>query len=153
MTAGGELSGAARGRSGHDDCQGGHGCCHRRFLPSDGFGCQGEDQGSAGAGGRRHHRSDRLHAGQDNQQHTFLHALSAHAANSIAVTTLIITTFKFSYKKWISLLLIFWVAIFAYSRIYLGVHYPLDTIVGLCFGFIFGKTASCIINYFKLLRS
>ena len=78
---------------------------------------------------------------------------SAHAANSIAVTTLIITTFKFSYKKWISLLLIFWVAVFAYSRIYLGVHYPLDTIVGLCFGFIFGKTASCIINYFKLLRS
>ena len=78
---------------------------------------------------------------------------SAHAANSIAVTTLIITTFKFSYKKWISLLLIFWVAVFAYSRIYLGVHYPLDTFVGLCFGFIFGKTASCIINYFKLLRS
>ena len=49
---------------------------------------------------------------------------SAHAANSIAVTTLIISTFKFSYKNWISLLLIFWVALFAYSRIYLGVHYP-----------------------------
>ena len=78
---------------------------------------------------------------------------SAHAANSIAVTTLIITNFKFSYKKWISLLLIFWVAVFAYSRIYLGVHYPMDTIAGLCFGFIFGKTASYIINYFKLLRS
>ena len=78
---------------------------------------------------------------------------SAHAANSIAVTTLIITTFRFSYKKGISLLLIFWVAVFAYSRIYLGVHYPLDTFVGLCFGFIFGKAASYIINYFRLLRS
>ena len=72
---------------------------------------------------------------------------SAHAANSIAVTTLIITTFRFLYKKWISLLLIFWVAVFAYSRIYLGVHYPLDTFVGLFFGFIFGKAASYIINY------
>ena len=50
---------------------------------------------------------------------------SAHAANSIAVTTLIITTFRFSYKNWISLLLVSWVAVFAYSRVYLGVHYPL----------------------------
>ena len=78
---------------------------------------------------------------------------SAHAANSMAVSTLIITTLRFSYKKWISLLLVFWVAFFSYSRIYLGVHYPLDTIAGLFFGFIFGNITSYIMNYFKLLRS
>ena len=77
---------------------------------------------------------------------------SAHAANSMAVTTLLISSFKFCYKKWISLLLIFWVVFFSYSRIYLGVHYPLDTFFGLFFGLLFGRTAHYVINYINLLK-
>jgi undecaprenyl-diphosphatase len=77
---------------------------------------------------------------------------SAHAANSMAVTTLLISSFKFCYKKWISLLLIFWVVFFSYSRIYLGVHYPLDTFFGLFFGLLFGRTAHYIINYINFIE-
>ena len=77
---------------------------------------------------------------------------SAHAANSMAVTTLLISSFKFCYKKWISLLLIVWVAFFSYSRIYLGVHYPLDTFFGLFFGFIFGISASYLVNCTKFIE-
>ena len=77
---------------------------------------------------------------------------SAHAANSMAVTTLLISSFKFCYKKWISLLLISWVVFFSYSRIYLGVHYPLDTFFGLFFGLLFGRTAHYVINYINLLK-
>ena len=46
------------------------------------------------------------------------------------------------YKKLIFILL-FWSAVVAYSRIYVGVHYPIDIICGLAFGafagFIFYK--------------
>ena len=77
---------------------------------------------------------------------------SAHAANSMAVTTLLISSFKFCYKKWISLLLIFWVVFFSYSRIYLGVHYPLDTFFGLFFGLLFGRTVHYIINYINFIE-
>jgi undecaprenyl-diphosphatase len=41
------------------------------------------------------------------------------------------------YKKLIFLLL-FWSALVAYSRIYVGVHYPLDIICGMTFGALSG---------------
>ena len=42
-----------------------------------------------------------------------------------------------------------WVLFFSYSRIYLGVHYPLDTIFGLTFGLLSGYLFTCIYNHFK----
>ena len=74
---------------------------------------------------------------------------SAHAANSIAVTIFVLNCLEQSVKKYIKPILIVWVIIFSYSRIYLGVHYPLDTLFGLTFGLFSGLLFKCFYNYFK----
>jgi undecaprenyl-diphosphatase len=48
------------------------------------------------------------------------------------------------YRKLIFILL-FWSALVAYSRIYVGVHYPLDIFCGMTFGAISGY------GFYKLL--
>ena len=61
---------------------------------------------------------------------------SGHATNSTAVALFIVLSLR-SYTKWVFLLFI-WPLLFAYSRIYLGVHYPLDIIAGILTGIIIG---------------
>ena len=73
---------------------------------------------------------------------------SAHAANSISVTIFIINCVDESVKKFLKPVLILWVMIFSYSRIYLGVHYPLDTVFGLSFGIFSGFLFKYVYNYF-----
>ena len=73
---------------------------------------------------------------------------SAHAANSISVTIFIINCVDESVKKFLKPVLILWVMIFSYSRIYLGVHYPLDTVFGFSFGIFSGFLFKCLYNYF-----
>jgi undecaprenyl-diphosphatase len=69
---------------------------------------------------------------------------SGHAANTMAVASFLYLTFKKDFRYlW---LLFLWPLVFAYSRIYLGLHYPLDI---LC-GYLFGATAGFAI--FKLYR-
>ena len=61
---------------------------------------------------------------------------SAHAANTMAVATFLYLIFKRNFKYlW---LLFLWPIIFAYSRIYIGLHYPLDIITGYIFGATYG---------------
>lgn len=61
---------------------------------------------------------------------------SGHAANTMAVATFLYLIFKNNFKYfW---LLFLWPLIFAYSRIYLGLHYPLDIICGYLFGAMLG---------------
>ena len=61
---------------------------------------------------------------------------SGHASSSFSLTTI---SFLFLRKK-ISIirLLFIWPFIFAYSRIYVGVHYPLDLITGALIGMLLG---------------
>lgn len=61
---------------------------------------------------------------------------SGHAINSMGVATFLFFNFKQKIKYFG--LLFLWPLIFAYSRIYLGLHYPLDILTGFFFGFIFG---------------
>lgn len=63
---------------------------------------------------------------------------SAHAANSVAVAVFMTSLLLPFYKK-IGWFLIPWAIITAYSRIYLGVHYPLDILCGSIFGIIVAR--------------
>ena len=59
---------------------------------------------------------------------------SGHATSSMAVTTFLYLIFKKDFNYfW---LLFLWPLIFAYSRIYLGLHYPLDIVSGYLCGAI-----------------
>ncbi|MBE16435.1 MAG: phosphatase PAP2 family protein [Cytophagaceae bacterium] len=62
---------------------------------------------------------------------------SAHAANSMAAAVFAGLALRSRYPNVIFVLL-FWAAMVGYSRIYLGVHYPGDVLVGWTIGAIFG---------------
>ena len=62
---------------------------------------------------------------------------SAHAASSMAAAVFLGLLLQ-KYFKYLPYLLILWAVLTGYSRIYLGVHYPLDVITGMTFGGIIG---------------
>jgi undecaprenyl-diphosphatase len=62
---------------------------------------------------------------------------SAHAANSFAVAIFFTSLLRSNYK-YIGLLLMVWAAVVAYSRIYIGVHFPLDVLTGMIVGTFLG---------------
>lgn len=70
------------------------------------------------------------------QYRTSFSFFSGHAANSMAVATFLYLIFKKHFKYFG--LVFLWPLIFAYSRIYLGLHYPIDILCGYLFGFLFG---------------
>lgn len=61
---------------------------------------------------------------------------SGHAANSMATMTFLFLILKKQYRY--AFLIFLFPLIFAYSRIYLGLHYPLDILTGYLFGATFG---------------
>jgi undecaprenyl-diphosphatase len=62
---------------------------------------------------------------------------SAHAASSMAAAVFLGLVLR-RYYKYLPFLLLLWAFVVAYSRIYLGVHYPLDTLTGMFFGGLIG---------------
>jgi undecaprenyl-diphosphatase len=68
--------------------------------------------------------------------------VSSHAANGFAIFAFTTSIFK-NRNYWF--LLFFWAILFSYSRIYSGVHYPLDILGGAFLGWITG------IGCYKLL--
>jgi len=76
--------------------------------------------------------------------------VSSHAANMFGIATSL-GLFFYQKNKTIIYLMFFWAAIIAYSRVYLGVHYPSDII----FGGLLGATIGFICYKFshKLILS
>ena len=58
---------------------------------------------------------------------------SGHSSNSMATAIFVGLMLRPLYKNVIYLLIV-WSIVVAYSRIYLGLHYPLDILCGLSFG-------------------
>lgn len=52
---------------------------------------------------------------------------SCHASNSFGLALYVILVFR---KRWLSLFIVSWAIVNCYTRIYLGLHYPGDLLVG-----------------------
>ena len=59
---------------------------------------------------------------------------SGHASSSFSVTTLVVLFTRYQFK-WVYLFYI-WPILFAISRIYVGVHFPIDLMVGALVGML-----------------
>ncbi|MBN1197797.1 MAG: phosphatase PAP2 family protein [Bacteroidales bacterium] len=71
---------------------------------------------------------------------------SAHASTTFAIAILLSFLFRRKYRWMIPILLI-WAGIMAYSRIYLGVHYPGDILAGILVGVILGSLFALLTGY------
>lgn len=78
---------------------------------------------------------------------------SAHAANTFALASFFSFLLKSKFR-FIGLLLFLWAGIVAYSRVYIGVHFPLDVltgaVIGLGMGWLFAKLYIFALNKFQL---
>ena len=70
--------------------------------------------------------------------------ISSHAANSFGVA--VITAFWIS-KRWFTAVMLCWAALVAYSRVYLGVHYPGDILGGALWGALCGWLVFILYNW------
>ncbi|RSK40541.1 phosphatase PAP2 family protein [Mangrovimonas spongiae] len=73
---------------------------------------------------------------------------SGHASNSMAVAVFSSLLLRRRFKNLIWIMVI-WSIAMGYSRIYIGVHYPLDVLSGLTFGALSGFMFYKLNEYFK----
>lgn len=72
---------------------------------------------------------------------------SGHASNTMAAAFFIGLTLKRRFK-YLLYILIVWAILMGYSRIYIGVHYPLDVLLGMLFGILTGTLFYKLSVYF-----
>lgn len=75
---------------------------------------------------------------------------SGHASNTMAAAIFIGLTLKDRFK-YLLYILIVWAFLMAYSRVYIGVHYPMDILVGMSFGVLTGVVFYKL-NHFAIKR-
>ena len=75
--------------------------------------------------------------------------ISSHACNAFALASFLTLLLKKHYKK-IAWVMFTWAILVAYSRIYMGVHYPGDIVVGAAVGILIGFVLGIVAN--KILR-
>lgn len=76
---------------------------------------------------------------------------SSHAAISSALAMFMwLIFYQFGYRK-AYLLLPAWALLTSYSRVYLGVHFPLDVITGIIYGSGLAYGAYRLANYFRAI--
>lgn len=64
---------------------------------------------------------------------------SSHAANTVGLLTMLSLQFR---NRWLIASFTVWMLLQVYSRMYLGVHYPTDLLVGACVGFL----SACLVT-------
>ena len=72
--------------------------------------------------------------------------ISSHASNTFALAVFLGNILQ---KKTLFFGLFIWAALVAYSRIYVGVHYPLDILGGMLWGTF---VALVVFNIYRLIR-
>lgn len=72
--------------------------------------------------------------------------VSSHASNHFAIAAFMAGLLRGT-PRWAAPALLLWAVVVAYSRIYLGVHYPGDVLVGAIFGLTVGSSMVLIFRH------
>lgn len=74
-------------------------------------------------------------------RHTLYGFFSAHASNTLALALFFS---KLVSRRWVTVVLVAWSMLNCWTRMYLGVHYPTDILVGLLWGVLSAFVASYV---------